>query len=485
MLRIWRNHAHRKTVVMTVIFLLICIVHTTLFNLKDALLVTTAGAETIPYIQLWFLLPITFVASAAIKNTILGQGLWQACYRLLGGFILFFIIFACVLHPCGDDLCPTAMSAYLTDVLPTGLEGAIAVIRHWPLTVLFLAGELWTSLVTAMIFWAIANEVTSLEESASCYPWVRVGGALGAVLGGIAPNLVNALHPVQSINWLMVIIIVLSIIAIVLLRYLITSVSNPAERQQLTTPLDRINADGTPQMKGAQWRVLFQSSYMICLALIVLGYNMAMNLFELVWKAKIHEVYPAFNDYNTILGYSSTACGVLILILALMTPSLLNRFGWTFTAMLTPAIQFVLIACFFGLLLGSNLQWLSPEIGALAAVWVGLVQYSVGRATKFSIFDITKDMAFIPLPSDVKASGKAAVEGVGSTGGRALAASLQQFLLLTAGGIGAGVPILSLITIGTIAVWLGAVQHLGKQFEAITKPTPAPVEAPEAASVIA
>ncbi len=64
-------------------------------------------------------------------------------------------------------------------------------------------------------------------------------------------------------------------------------------------------------------------------------------------------------------------------------------------------------------------------------VVTGGIQFSAGKASKHSLFDVSKDIAFIPLDSQTKAQGKAAVDGLGSRMGRSVAALLHQGLFLT------------------------------------------------------
>ena len=52
------------------------------------------------------------------------------------------------------------------------------------------------------------------------------------------------------------------------------------------------------------------------------------------------------------------------------------------------------------------------------AVFFGAAQVSMSKACKYSVFDSTKEMAFIPLDHESKLKGKAAIDGVGSRFGK-------------------------------------------------------------------
>src|SRR5262249_32943261 len=98
---LWPVHAHekKKLIPMMIMLFLIIFAYDLLRNMKDAVIVTAAGAEVIPFVKIWALLPgailLTFIF-ARLSNRFSQE---KVFYIILSGFLFFFILFAFVLYP--------------------------------------------------------------------------------------------------------------------------------------------------------------------------------------------------------------------------------------------------------------------------------------------------------------------------------------------------------------------------------------------------
>jgi AAA family ATP:ADP antiporter len=111
-------------------------------------------------------------------------------------------------------------------------------------------------------------------------------------------------------------------------------------------------------------------------------------------------------------------------------------------------------------------------------VFFGSVQNCLARASKYSVFDTTKELAFIPLGKESKLKGKAAIDGVGSRLGKSGGAVIYQGLLMVLGTVACSIPYVAVILLFVIGAWIWAVKSLGKQFTQLTQkgtPLPEPV----------
>jgi AAA family ATP:ADP antiporter len=102
------------------------------------------------------------------------------------------------------------------------------------------------------------------------------------------------------------------------------------------------------------------------------------------------------------------------------------------------------------------------------AITIGMIQNVLSKATKYSLFDSTKEMAYIPLDDELKSKGKAAVDVVGGRFGKSGGGIIQStfFILFPALSFTEATPVFAGICIFIILCWLYGVKSLSKEYEA-------------------
>ena len=97
----------------------------------------------------------------------------------------------------------------------------------------------------------------------------------------------------------------------------------------------------------------------------------------------------------------------------------------------------------------------------------GMVQNVLSKATKYSFFDPTKEMAYIPIDRELKTKGKAAVDIVGARLAKALGALLQSslFIIFPAASYATITPYLMVIFIIVALIWMFDVKLLFAEYD--------------------
>lgn len=472
----WPVHAgeFRLIIPMALMAFLICMNYTLLRNMKDALVVTAnAGAEVLPFIKIWVMLPVALLMTFCFTKLCNRYSQEKVFYIIIGSFLSFYAFFLCVLYPLQDYLHPHAFADYLTGILPVGCKGLIGMIRNWTFTLLYVMSELWSVMILTVLFWGLANEITKVEDSSRFYAVFNVSSNLGSILAGQLPLFVVNLPPGDALRILLGLAVFSGLITMLIFRWMNRNVLTGPEFAALHVARTEQRTMRKPLGLWESFSYVARSPYLFYIAALVVGYNLVVHVTEVLWKDSLQHLYPAFNDYNVYLGGLTTTISLVSMCMALCIPKLLKKTGWTFTALVTPVLMLCTCGFFFLFLLVPNspafLGSLLFGISPLAVLVVtGAMQNVSSRACKYSFFDATKEMAFIPLDHEFKLKGKAAIDGVGSRLGKSGGSCLILMLLLTCGSLADSIPYLGVILFVVFALWIYSVRALGSEFNKLT-----------------
>ncbi len=470
----------KKFIPMFFMFFLISFNYNALRACKDSLVVTAphSGAEAIPFIKVWAILPGALLLTYLFTRLCNRFSREKVFYIMMSVFLGFFLIFTFVLFPAQEYLHPTDLADKVQALLPKGFNGLIAMFRNWTFTLFYVMSELWGTAILSVLWWGFANEVTHVGEAKRYYGLLMIGANIAGIISGQASVYLsaNTFLPYlpygkcswdQSILFLNCLIIFAGVLTIGIYRWLNHNVIRQNERY---APPEKIQMS-----MRKNFAYLAKSKYLLCIALIVLTYNISINLIEVVWKNQIKQLYPDPSGYNIYMGEVMTLMGIIATATAIVTAFVIRRFSWTFNALIPATIMLVTGVAFFLLVLfpNSGLTWIAAAMGSTPlalSVALGGFQNCLGRASKYTIFDATKEIAFIPLNQESKQKGKAAIDGVGSRIGKSGGSVIHQSLLLIFSTVAASTPYVAVIFFVVVIAWVFSAVSLGKRFDSLTKP---------------
>ena len=464
----------KKILPMFFMFFFINFNYTILRDAKDSIVVPATGAETIPFLKFWGTIPaaiVFMIVYAKLSNKLSKERLF---YSVMAPFVIFFPLFAFVLYPNRDSLHPNAFCDMIESYVPR-LHGLIAIVRNWSFSIFYVIAELWGSAMISLLFWQFANDITKVKDAKRIYPLFLVGanvamlfsGPLISYLADLGKHVPQGVDPWQfSLNWLMGLAFAAGVLIMALYYYM--------NRAVLTDPRFY---DATDQKKMKKekpkmgliesFKYLFQSKYILCLAVLVVAYGISINIVEVTWKNQLKLQYPTSNEYMSFMGKFSFFTGLTtIFMLLFVSGNVIRRFGWGVSAMITPVVLAITGVFFFGFILFKDSPMLASMSSAsilLAAVILGAAQNIMSKSAKYSLFDPTKEMAYIPLDQEMKVKGKAAIDVVGARLGKSGGSLLQQALILIV-GFTAMTPYVGVILLLITAGWIVSAKSLSGQF---------------------
>lgn len=456
--------------------------YTVLRDMKDAIIVNApgSGAETIPAIKLLGVLPAAFIFFAIygkLANILSRDSLF---YATLAPFLVFFVIFSQVLYPNISWLHPHETADWLQSKLPLGMHGAIAIYRNWSYALFYIFSELWGSVALSLLFWGYANQVTRITEAKRFYLVFGLGANTALPFAGRFvrhfSNPANLEGIVDkwgyTLNRLTVLIVIGGLIVMSLYYYM----NNVVLKDPRFAPKKGEVKTKKKKMKMSIMQSighLAQSRYILSLTVLVVSYGMLINIYEVTWKGQLKLAFPTMNEYTNFMGFYSETMGYASIFMMLFVGgNVIRNFGWTVAASFTPIVLVVTGTLFFIFVIFKDM--LAGPIAALGttplmlAIGIGFVQNVMSKSSKYSLFDPTKEIAFIPLDEETKVKGKAAVDVIAARFGKS-GGSMIQAALLFFGPLSAITPYLAVVCLVIGAFWLSSVKILSKDFHELSE----------------
>lgn len=470
------------TLMSTMMFLFVYVC-TTIRDTKDTLVVSNCGAEAIPILKLYGVMPcatLFIVAYSKLSNILDKSTLF---YVTLVPFFIFYGIFAFVLFPNRDVIHFTTTSS----IGGGGGGGTVSnLLKHWSFSLYFIISELWASAGVSLLFWQCANDVTPLIQAKRFYPLFAITGNLGPIVSGKVMSYVISRQQSNDdvgFGYTLKILAAIKGMACLGIIALHRRVNGMAEERVLKertekslSTIRKIQESGkveiTMEFKKPKQKLtlrqsaseLMASRELKAMATMVFSYNVCVELTEVLWKAILRRTYPNKSDYMAYMARFSQTVGIVAFFLQLVASEILTVLGWKWTAMIPPVTMGILAAGFFASVIAGE-----EHIPLAQALLIGTIQNVVNKVTKYSLFDPCKEMAYIPLGPDAKVKGKAAVDVLGARMGRSMGSATQQLMVALVGGPNSSImncaPYLGGCYLTAIVMWSNAVSVLGRVFD--------------------
>lgn len=435
------------------IILLLNIDFTILKSVRNTLAVVDLGrgAGSIPLFELFGALPGSIAMTwgmARLMNRCAIRHVFSITMTL---FLSFFLLFAWGLYP------------YLKGANSWELQACSMVF--------YVVSELWKPALIVILFWGLINQHMPMGEAKKRYASLMLGASIGALLAGPIISACTSLTlweqmPFASERWAHAFTALMSIVAALgwivvylydqLWHHLSQQATNSSDTHHTSLQESLTVSLGSPPLRLLAW--------------IVIADYIAYSLGEVIFLDVLKRKFPDACDYCSYVGALSAWGGALTVLCALfVAPILLQRHRWVIAALATPICLLATEGAFFLVL---RCQQLSCSwFGWTEATWISVVvllgslQYCLCRATKYTLFDASKELAFVEMPADHKMKGKLVIDGICARLGRGGASALSLCLIRGCGGVIASAYLAGIFAIATGISWLFTTRKLGRLLE--------------------
>lgn len=450
-------------------------------GLKDSLIMTMVGPEVISFIKLWAEMPaglIFVIIYAKMCNRISTE---RAFRYIVSFFLAFFMLFAFVLFPMRETFHPDpAIIEHYISILPN-FKWFIVIWGKWSFVLFYVMVELWPVIVCSLLFWQLANKITKTEEATRFYSFFSLFGQANLLISGSvivyfaseSHFLINFFTGITdeaeiTMKSLMIIVGVSGVFSL-LLHYFI-------EKKVMEEDKDlKIQGHKTLSLGIIESaKIIITSKYLWLICVLMICYATAVNLIEGLWFSKARALYPAMPDFMQYQGKVLFWTGIFTLLCALCGSTIIRRFGWFWGAVITPMMTLLAGGAFFIFAeLQDHLESIFMAFTTVSSlgiiVFIGGVQNVLGKGTKYSLFDATKEMVYIPLNSELKTKGKAAVDVVGTKIGKSLGAFMQfmTFTIFPGSSYDDIIIFLMIVFVAICICWILGVASLSRHYRRI------------------
>jgi len=481
---LWPVQDFETKKVLPLAFMMFCVLfnYTIIRDVKDGLIVTApgSGAETISFLKLYGTLPFAIILMAIYSkmSTIMSKP--KLFYAMISIFIVFFAAFGFIMFPCKEMLHANLDTLQTWKSNYPRIQWFLPLIANWTYSLFYIFSELWGTVGLSVLFWQLANDITKVQEAKRFYPLFGLIGNVGLLFSGYMlfhitnkySHLSASMRWEVSLKWIMMALLVCFGVIVYLYNWINKNVmTDPRLFDPSRTATKKKKAKLT---FSESLKVVFSSKYLAFLAMIVLAYGISINLVEVTWKSQMKLQFPDPAEYVKIMGLFSMTTGGTTIILMIVGANILRHLGWFVGAMITPMMMLITGAAFFGFIVfrdsATGLLAALSMTPVLMAVIIGWTQNVLTKGAKYSLFDPTKEMAYIPLPSELRTQGKAAVDGVGGRLGKSGGGIVQQVLLISILGSTqiTIAPYVGTVLILVVIMWIFSVYGLNKEFQAIS-----------------
>ena len=452
-------------------------------NSKEILIIMAegSGAEALNYLKVpvfivsvIFIMGYTWAANVAKQHVVF--------QTILGAFMLFYALFTFVIYPHQEFFHMSAQDLRVWQDAYPSFQYLFPIIGYWGFSLFYILSELWGAVVLTLLFWQLANQITSVEQSKRFYMLFGSFNGLGAIIAGYFSlyyanpdvlGLQNSPEAYQETLKEMMKIFIGICVAIMLLYQWISR--NVVRRKDEYDP-NKAHIDKQHKIELSfreSVKYILSSSYLGHIAVITISYNVALNFAEVTWKSQLKTLNPTAYGFQEYLGNLNLYMGIITILMGIVGTSLMRHFSWTFSALITPIIALILGGGFFYINclndVPSFLAFLDMTPLVLC-VTIGFYFDLLYRSSKYSFFNATREMAFIPLDAELKVKGKGAIDVISGRVGKMGSSLIQALLLAIVSGHNQAsiVPYLGIFFLAIIVCWILSIRALNKKFVALT-----------------
>lgn len=451
--------------------------------LKDSIVISEVSAEITSFAKVYCVTPVAALFVIIYAKLINHFHFDRIFYYLTIFFNICFVVFAFVIYPNAHlfhmnlDLANSLVESH------PHFKWYILLFANWSYILFYTLSELWPNVFYVLLFWQFANEITTTNEAKRFYTLFSLfGNSALIVVGFIMMNLASETNGFKNLlvasdqkfilsKVSIFFVVIASVLSCLFIRYISNNVmTNPS--YFLRTNVGQLESKKLTVIKS--FKYIARSKYLWLILICSASFALSMNLVEAVWKSKIKELYPTVEGYAAFNGLYILWTGVVIIIMTIIGNNIMRLHNWFVAAVISPIVILITGVLFFIMVVFDTkifsvldgLILLSP---LYLAVIIGAIQNVLSKGAKYSIWDTSTQMLYIPLDRELRTKGKAAVDVISPKIGKSSSGLVQSiiFTIMPSATFVSISPALMVIFILVCSLWIYSVRKIYLEYEKI------------------
>ena len=450
--------------------------------LKDSILISEISAEITSFAKVYCVTPAATIFVIIYAKLINHLTFEKIFYHLVSFFTGYYVIFAFILYPNIDFFHMNGEKLdYLMSAYPH-FKWYIAILGNWGYIIFYTLSELWPNVFYILLFWQLANEITSTKEAKRFYTLFSLFGNSSVIVVGLLmlnlsseESITRKLFTISDSKILLTqvstsFVALSAIFSCLLVRYITKRVmTNP---NLYLRPPEELSKNKMGLIES--FKYIARSKYLWLMLICSASFGLSMNLVEAVWKAKIKELYPSVTEFAAFSSIYILWTGVVIMILTVVGTNIMRTRSWFTAAVITPIVILITGSMFFVLVVFDEVIFSFYEGTIITtplalAVSVGAIQNILSKGSKYSIWDTSREMLYIPLDQELRTKGKAAVDVISPKIGKSASGLVQSviFTILPTATYNSISSSLMVIFIVVCLLWIYSVRKIYFEYQKI------------------
>lgn len=442
---------YAKYAILTGILFCNLIFYTVVRDIKDVMIVTSCGAEALPILKTWVNFPMS-IMSIVYYTFLVNRGFSvKNVYRYTYVPIaILYSLIGILFYPNRALIEPT-LSQGITLPIFGGEVPLIVVdlIRNWVSVIFYTLSNTWGSVVISLLFWSTANQYIEVNEAKKVYPMFGFVANFALVIGGWIIKVVSEMH---KSNWDLNVCILMAIASVfsfssVLLYELLSITHTP-------TLMEFKQVKNKPLSTKEGLLNMIKNPFIGNMVLLIACYGSSITIFESLWKSNTRLYFSNPSDYSQFLGFVSAIKGIVTILMMLVSSVCLRHMTWFQSTLLPSTVALFTGLLFFSSVLLQTNQYIIVVLGAVMTIMV--------KSTKYAFFDPNKEIAYIPMGTEIKTQGKATIDVLSNPLGKSGSSFLLQILVAVYGSLIDAAPCISLMFLGICVIWIRVIFNINR-----------------------